>query len=423
MRKKRIEGRDFIIVGLTSFDVPYGSNCKNIAEEIARNNRVLFVNRPLDRISFLRKRKDTMVQKRLSVLRGEETDLVQSGENFWNLYPKTVLESVNWFNVSAVFDFFNKINNRRIARQIKKAVEKLSFRDVIILNDNDIFKSFYLKEFIQPEKYVYYIRDYLIGLEYWARQGRRLEEQLIRKSDLVVANSMFLQAYCAQFNDRSYYVGQGCAISHFKDALWEVPEDLKDKASPIIAYIGSLDSNRLDINLIVAISKSHSDWSLVLIGPEDKQFKESVLHQLDNVYFLGNKKFEDLPAYIKHIDVCMNPQKNNALTIGNYPRKIDEYLAMGKATVATKTKTMEAFKEHVYLAESAEAFITLIEKAIREDSAEKVQKRKAFAREHTWENSVGAIYDAIVNVEAFNKQTVLEGEDRMVSSRSVFKKE
>jgi hypothetical protein len=37
-------------------------------------------------------------------------------------------------------------------------------------------------------------------------------------------------------------------------------------------------------------------------------------------------------------------QLSNNLTIGNYPRKIDEYLAMGKPIVATSTKTMQMFK-------------------------------------------------------------------------------
>ena len=91
----------------------------------------------------------------------------------------------------------------------------------------------------------------------------------------------------------------------------------------------------------------------------------------------------------------MNPQIVNDWTIGNYPRKIDEYLAMGKPTLATQTKAMEMFKEHVYLGTNKEEYIQLAEKALAEDSPELQQKRIAFAKSHTWENNVLAIYDAI----------------------------
>jgi glycosyltransferase involved in cell wall biosynthesis len=84
------------------------------------------------------------------------------------------------------------------------------------------------------------------------------------------------------------------------------------------------------------------------------------------------------------------------LTIGNYPRKIDEYLAMGKPIIATQTKGMEMFKEYVYLGATKEDYISLTEKALAENSDELIAKRILFAKSHTWENNVKAIYNAII---------------------------
>src|SRR5690606_35351640 len=92
--------------------------------------------------------------------------------------------------------------------------------------------------------------------------------------------------------------------------------------------------------------------------------------------------------YISAFDVCLNPQLVNPITVGNYPRKIDEYLAMGKATVATKTPTMEIFKEVVYLAETRESYVEQIRKALDEDYVDLQEKRRRFVESHTWENSV-----------------------------------
>ena len=117
---------------------------------------------------------------------------------------------------------------------------------------------------------------------------------------------------------------------------------------------------------------------------------------MSNVYFLGRKEASELPNYVKGFDVATNPQLKNNLTIGNYPRKIDEYLAMGKPVVATNTKAMEMFKEHVYLANTKEDYVTLIDKAMAENSKIRVKNRIEYAKSHTWTNNVKAIYDSII---------------------------
>jgi len=100
-------------------------------------------------------------------------------------------------------------------------------------------------------------------------------------------------------------------------------------------------------------------------------------------------------SFLAYFDVAINPQLLNETTIGNYPRKIDEYLAMGKATVATETKAMSIFAGYTYLAKTKEDYLTLIQKALDEDNDEKRNARIEFARSHTWENSVAEIYKAI----------------------------
>jgi glycosyltransferase involved in cell wall biosynthesis len=153
---------------------------------------------------------------------------------------------------------------------------------------------------------------------------------------------------------------------------------------------------RLDLNLIEHIALSKPEWSVVLIGPEDDVFKQSRLHELKNVHFLGLKDSSELPAYLAKFDVAINPQILNEVTIGNYPRKIDEYLAMGKPTVATETKAMSIFKDYTYLGKTKEDYIMLIEKALAENSLAKQQERIKYARSHTWENSVSEIYKAML---------------------------
>ncbi|MBN1198128.1 MAG: glycosyltransferase [Bacteroidales bacterium] len=399
-----IRNQDIIVTGLQPWDIDIGSNCKNIALEFAKNNRVLYVNAALDRMTLLCKKNDPKVQRRKRILHSAEPDLLEIGPHLWNLYPKTILESINQIGSDNLFDWLNKINNRRMARQILSAVKRLDFKDYIIFCDSDMFRSFYLKELLNPKAFIYYTRDNLVAVDYWKKQGIRVEAAMMKKADVVVANSTYLAKLAEAFNPHSSYVGQGCDVSLFDQKLIErIPQDMlpiKEEGKPIIGYIGALKALRLDINVLLCIAKERPNWNIVLVGPEDEPFKTSDLHQFDNVHFLGNKTEPELPLYLSTFDVAINPQIVNEVTVGNYPRKIDEYLAMGKPVVATKTEAMSVFAEYVSLASTKEDYLTMIQKELDTNSSEKITERELFARTHTWENNVQEISNSLVKVIA-----------------------
>lgn len=394
------KGQNYIIVGLQAIDSPIGSNCVNIAKEISRHNKVLYVNYPFDTKSLVTQilKPEVNTPVRLRVLTGRESELQEVSENLYTIYPRIINTSISWLPDGKLYDWLNHRNNKRMARKIRKYATQLGFDQFILLNDSDMMRSFYLKELLDPEIFVYYSRDNLISQPYFAKHGIRLEGELIRKADLATANSLYLADYCRQFNDNSHYVGQGCETDMFvPNPNHSRPADLPEFNKPVIGYIGALLRQRLDIELLEFLASTNPQWQFVLVGPEDDNFRQSKLHGMDNVLFTGPKKPVELPQYLWFFDVAMNPQELNELTIGNYPRKIDEYLAMGKPSVATKTRAMEIFKDHVYLGETREDYVKLIELAIKENSPEKEKERIAFAKQHTWEASVNDIYSAIEN--------------------------
>jgi len=387
---------DIIIVGQQAWDTEIGSNCKNIALELSKTNRVLYVNSPLDRITLMRDKTDPKVQQRVKVIKGREDGLVEIKENLWNYYPDCMVESINWINNHSLFNFLNKINNRRFSSSIKKAIKRLDFKDYLLFNDSEMFKAFYLKDYLKPRLSMYYSRDYMVAFDYWKKHGEWVEPLIIAKSDLCFANSEYLADYCRQFNSKSYYVGQGCDIDDFKGAQkLPKPPDVRKLPTPVIGYVGALNSVRLDVTIIEHIARSFPEFTVLLVGPEDEGFQASKLHDINNVVFLGPKPVDELPNYINSFDVCINPQLLNPVTIGNYPRKVDEYLAVGKPTVVTATKTMESFKEHVYIAETKEDYVKLIMKALNDNTPKRIDARIAFASEHTWENSVKLMSEQI----------------------------
>lgn len=391
-----MKNRDFIIISLNPWYTPLSSTSKQVAKELAKENRVLYVNPPLDRKTLIRRKDDPVLQDHLNIINGKGKDLVEIGNNLWNYYPKAVLESVNWIPSTKVFSWFNYRNNKRFAGSILSSIQTLRFSDYILINDKDLFRGFYLKELLHPKVYIYYDRDYILGVPYWRKHGLTLEPRLAKKSDLVVSHSDYLISLLKPYNKNIYNVGSGIDTDLFDaDKSYPVPEELRPLPKPIIGYVGNLTSVRLDLNAFVKIAEDHPEWTMILVGPEDEIFKKSALHRMKNVIFYGRKNIHDIPAYVNAMDVCLNLQVMNDITVGNYPLKIDEYLAMGKPVVATKTAGMKPFGQIVYMAEEGGDYAGLIMQALSENNKEREQERIVLAGKHSWKNVLENIYQAI----------------------------
>ena len=392
-----LKGKNIVITGIQSWDINIGSNCKNIALEFAKHNRVIYVNPPLDLSTLLRRNKSDEVKKHLEVIRSKKGNLFRVSKNLWVLYPKPVMFSISKVPFNRLFDFFNKVNNKRFAKSIKKALKRNNMTFYYHFCDSDIFRSYHLKELLMPLKYIYYTRDNLKAVPFWKKHGSRIEPKHMAKADIVVSNSEYLAQAARKFNDKSYFVGQGCNLNSFYSIQADAtPNELDNVRGPIVGYIGALNSKRLNINLIETLAKSRPEWNIVLIGPQDDEFKNSNLQKTQNIVFIDAIPEYEIPRYLKAFDVAINPQLVNELTIGNYPRKIDEYLAMGKPVVATKTLTMEYFLPHVLLAETDADWLINIEHCLKENSFELQKQRSLFALKHSWANNVNNIYTKIL---------------------------
>ena len=387
--------RDFIITSLQTWDIEIGSTIKNTALEISKQNRVLYINTPMDISIRLRgNRQSPSYIRRMAVIKGETSPLRQINANMWVLDCPFMLFSAN-FLPAPLFNIVNRKNNARIARWIVEQAAALDFKNYIHLIDTDIYRSRYLKEYIHPSVSIYYRRDYVIGEAYWRRHGTRLEPELAASADLVLANSTRFAAELQAYNPHTYPIETGVNLKLYNPAKkYETPGDMQDIPRPIIGYMGTINSTRLDGDLLYQIISQRPDYSFVFTGPEDDIFRRNRIHSLKNAYFTGQKKVDELPAYIAAYDVCINPQMVNEITDGNYPLKIDEYLAMGKPTVATSTHTMRhIFANHTHLATTPEEWLSAIDRAVTEaDDEELAKQRIAFAETHSWGHSVCLLY-------------------------------
>ncbi|QCK13884.1 hypothetical protein DCC35_03465 [Mangrovivirga cuniculi] len=175
----------------------------------------------------------------------------------------------------------------------------------------------------------------------------------------------------------------------------------------VVGFIGNLET-RTDYQLLEGVINKLKDYFFIFIGPRGTdEYKTIDLFNKPNVYYLGSKKIDDLPAYLKKIDVAIIPFKCNVLTKSIYPLKINEYLAAGKPVVATRfSEDIQTFSEVISFGNDSDEFADSIKKEYESDSEAKVQTRIKVAENNTWAARVEQFWEILKSFKGRNHEHV-----------------
>jgi len=136
---------------------------------------------------------------------------------------------------------------------------------------------------------------------------------------------------------------------------------------------------------------------IVLVGPPAENARAGLagLQRLDNVHVLGFRPYDELPAYVGGFSVGVIPYRATAYTRNCSPLKVYEYLAAGKAVVASGVPDLGGMEPDVALAEGAEEFVAAVEAALAAESPEAVARRRELAEKNTWEARTERLLDLV----------------------------
>jgi glycosyltransferase involved in cell wall biosynthesis len=232
---------------------------------------------------------------------------------------------------------------------------------------------------------------------------RARERELLRSVDLVLATAPQLRDAKASFNSNSHFVPHGVDTGHFARAA--NPETLPAPSlrairRPIIGFAGQINE-RVDRELATIVARTHPEWSMVFVGPVLRDLDMGPLRALPNVHFVGPANLDQLPEFLKPMDVCTVPFLVNEHTQTMNPLKVLEYLAAGKPVVATPLPALRAYGPHVALAGGPEEFAAAVEQALAHDGEVQRRSRAEFAARHSWESRLEEICDLVDMTAAF----------------------
>lgn len=113
----------------------------------------------------------------------------------------------------------------------------------------------------------------------------------------------------------------------------------------------------------------------------------SRLEQRLNFSFLGFRKYEQLPQYMKHFDVAIIPFQRTILTESVNPVKLYEYSAAGIPTITTLfSDELLSLNDLIFVARDDDEFVKHLENLLQHPLDTMHRHRLvAFARSHDWD--------------------------------------
>lgn len=208
-----------------------------------------------------------------------------------------------------------------------------------------------------------------------------MENRLVRQCDLVIVTAQRLYEKWQSYN-RPMVLARNAVDFDFYAERYGPNALLEGAKHPVIGYYGAI-ADWFDLNLVAEAARQRPDYTFVLLGGVfDVDVSE--LERLPNVRLLGQQPYETMPQYLYHFDACMIPFKINAITEATDPVKVYEYLSAGKPVVTVALPELEPLRESLYIAGDRQEFIAHLDRALAEDDAALISRRREVAKQHNW---------------------------------------
>ena len=253
---------------------------------------------------------------------------------------------------------------------------------------------------LPPEfEIVFDCMDDITGFSNTSRAVIDLENDLLKGCDKLVVSSQYLFDKHREFKAPAL-IRNGGDINHFSAAAAAGPAPSflagsgfeKREGTIDAGYVGAV-AEWFDHELIRRTATQNPDIRFHICGDVTAP-EPAALDDLDNVHLYGEIAYDDVPAFIRQMDVMTIPFKLLPIIHACDPVKFYEHSAMGKPTVSTRLPELMRAGELIYFAETAEQYGARIREACAAGALPEYRdKLRLYAAENSWAHR-GEEFDA-----------------------------
>jgi hypothetical protein len=252
---------------------------------------------------------------------------------------------------------------------------------------------------LNPSLVVYDCMDELAAFKNPPKQLLQRESALLGIADLVFTGGPSLYEAKKDRHANAHCFSSSVDARHFRQALdasISHPEQA-GIAGPRLGFYGVIDE-RFDTDLVRQMAVAHPEWQIVLVGPVVK-IDPAELPRADNVHYMGQRNYDELPKFLAGWDVCLLPFAMNDSTKFISPTKVLEYMAAEKLSVSTPiTDVKVPYGDVVAIASTADEFIAACERmlaATADEKAKMVERMREIVANTSWDKTATRMHELI----------------------------
>jgi glycosyltransferase involved in cell wall biosynthesis len=257
-----------------------------------------------------------------------------------------------------------KLSAQSLCRFIQQKFDKDWRENVVFyITASTLELSYEYVKVLKPKRMIFDILDDNLEFPGISRKKKKrltyMFNDIAKQATVITAVSKYLVDKTKQLTGKSVqYLPNGVDVERFKCTDRHVdPTDLANIPHPRLTFVGAVTS-WIDLELLEKTAQKLQSSNLVIVGPVfEKKLTLDRLKKMDNVYFLGEKPFEEIPRYMHASDVLLLPRTYDPHSLACDPLKLYEYLATGKPIVSTAHPSTERFSDFVTIGNDHDSFI------------------------------------------------------------------
>lgn len=357
------------------------SSCQHLVRQLLPEFQVLWVNTigtrapQLDWQTFRRVTEKVLQWGRRSskAKAGPGDSIEQTHSNLTVVNPKMW----PWFAT----DRDRRLNRWLLSRQLNSMIRQLP-KPVVALTTLPITAD--LPGTLDVSAWLYYcVDDFSVWPGLDGQTLRRMDQEMIHRSDSLIAVSETLQGMIAAEGRTSQLLTHGVDVDFWKlpsqEAIQRAEEILQGTNGRRIVFWGVID-RRLETAAIRQLSQDCAQDTLIFIGPQ--QDPDPEILALPNVVIRPPQPLNVLPGIAARADVLMMPYANLPVTRAMQPLKLKEYLATGRPVVVNRLPSTDSWEDCLDVGSTPLEFSRMVQRRLTEGvPGEQLQSRRRLHQE------------------------------------------
>jgi UDP-galactopyranose mutase len=227
------------------------------------------------------------------------------------------------------------------------------------------------------------------------------EAELLQRADVVFTGGPSLYAAKRDRHPNVHCFPSSVDASHFGAArpggTLAEPADQAGIPHPRLGFYGVIDE-RIDLGILDHLAATNPAWQIVMVGPVVK-IDPATLPRHQNIHYVGQRRYEELPAYLSGWTLSLLPFALNDATRFISPTKTLEYMAAERPIVSTPIADVAGpYGDIVYLGRGPAEFAAACAAALAAPDEERARRSDAMRdvlSRTSWDATAEAMQQAV----------------------------